>query len=34
MKNDGGYYLLSPCLFMTIYEIIKTDNDNLKCNKK
>ena len=38
-KNDGGYYLLSPCLFMTIFEIliaviIKTDNDNLKCNKK
>ena len=31
--------MLSPCLFMTIYEIliaviIKTDTDNLKCNKK
>ena len=39
MKNDGDYYLLSPCLFMTIFEIliaviIKADNYNLKCNKK
>ena len=37
-KNDGGYYLLSPCLLMTIFEIliaviIKTDNDNLKRKK-
>ena len=37
-KNAGGYYLLSPCSFMTIFEIliavnIKSDNNNLKCNK-
>ena len=33
MENDGGYYLLSPCLFMTIFEILIAVIIKTKCNK-